>query len=72
MYMKEAVVKLQGKKQDIVTCIALVQDCIKELKDLRSDIQNYYERIFQHSCRLAARSDVSVTDHVFAKDSNIA
>ena len=61
VYMKEAVVKLQGKKQDIVTGIALVQDCIKELKDLRSDIQNYSERIFQHSCRLAARSDVSVT-----------
>ncbi len=59
--MKEAVVKLQGEKQDIVTGIALVQDCIKELKDLRSDIQNYSERIFQHSCRLAARSDVSVT-----------
>ncbi len=54
VYMKEAVVKLQGKKQDIVTGI-------KELKDLRSDIQNYSERIFQHSCRLAARSDVSVT-----------
>ncbi len=31
VYMKEAVVKLQGKKQDIVTGIALVQDCIKEL-----------------------------------------
>ncbi len=61
VYMKEAVVKLQGKKQDIVTGIALVQDCIKELKDLRSDIQNYSERIFQLSCRLAARSDVSVT-----------
>ncbi len=44
-----------------MTGIALVQDCIKELKDLRSDIQNYSERIFQHSCRLAARSDASVT-----------
>ncbi len=39
----------------------LIKDCIKELKDLRSDIQNYSEHIFQHSCRLAARSDVSVT-----------
>ena len=36
--------------------VALVQEFIKELKVLRSDIQNYSERIFQQ-----ARSDVSVS-----------
>ena len=57
----DAVVKLQGEKQDIVSGVALVQECIKELKVLRSDIQNYSERIFQHSCQLAARSDIPVS-----------
>lgn len=62
--MKDAVVNFRGKKtnkQDIVTSVALVQDCIKELKVLRSDIQNYSECIFQLSYRIAVKSDVSVT-----------
>ncbi len=72
LWIKNSVVKLQGEKQDIVTGIALVQDCIKELKYLRSDIQNYSERIFQHSCRLVARLMCLLQYHVFVKDSNIA
>ena len=61
LYLKEATVKLQGQSQDIAYGIATIQRCCAELKTLRADIDNYSHRIFEHSCRVAERSGITVT-----------
>lgn len=35
-------------------------DCCGELKKLRENVDNYSQRIFQHSMRIAEQSDISV------------
>ncbi len=60
-YLKEAVVKLQGKDKDIVSGTSIVLQSCKELKALREDIDAYSKRIFDHCCRLAEKSSFSVT-----------
>ena len=61
LYLKEATVKLQGQSQDIAYGIATIQRCCAELKTLRADIDNYSHRIFEHSCRVAEQSGITVT-----------
>ena len=51
LYLKEAVVKLQGPSQDLASSIVLVSDCAAQIKALRDDVDNYAHRIFEHSCR---------------------
>ena len=60
LYFREASVKLQGMNQDIASGIALIERCSTELKALRSDISNYSDRIYLHSCRIANNSKVSI------------
>ena len=64
LYLKEAVVKLQGKGEDLTSGIALIQDCCKQLKSLRSDVDEYTQRIFQHSCRVADQSGIVATRYL--------
>ena len=40
-YLKEAVVKLQGKNKDIVSGVPIVMQCCWELEKLREDINDY-------------------------------
>ena len=61
LYLKEATVKLQGQNQDIVYGVTTIQRCFTELKTLRADIDLYSHRIFEHSCRVAERSGITVT-----------
>ena len=61
MYIKEAVVKLQGKSQDILCGVNLLEDCSLQLKQLRDNIDDYSKRIFQHSSNLAEKSGISIT-----------
>lgn len=44
---------LQGKKEDITSGIKLIQQCCEQLQSLRSDVDEYSQRIFLHSCRIA-------------------
>lgn len=60
LYMKEAAVQLQGENQDIVSGYACIEQCCSDLKDLRANVDKYAERIFQHSCRLAECSGITV------------
>ena len=60
MYLKEAAVKLQGQNQDIASGIALMEQCSSVIKSLRENIDDYAHRIFEHSCRIANRSQIAV------------
>ena len=59
-YLKEAIVTLQGKSEDITSGIVLIQQCCEQLQSLRSDVE-YSQRIFQHSCRIADHSGIVTT-----------
>ena len=60
LYLREAAVNLQGVKEDIASGVALVHNCLDELKRLRcADIEQYSEQIFQHSSQVAAKSGVT-------------
>ena len=61
LYLKEAVVKLQGQSQDIACGVALIEQCSKEIQSLRDNVDDYAHRIFEHSCRLAERSQIAVS-----------
>jgi hypothetical protein len=58
LYLKEAVVKLQGKKEDIASGVGMVQQCIKQLESLRTGVDEYAGRIYQHSCAIVERSGI--------------
>ncbi len=55
--LKEAVVKVQGKDQDLVSGMSVIDKCCMELKSEREDIDNYSGRVFRHSSRLAQQSN---------------
>ena len=61
LYLKEAVVKLQGESRDLVSGVFCVMESCSELKKLREDVDNYSERIFAHSSRIAAQSGIDVS-----------
>ena len=52
---------LQGKSEDITSGIVLIQQCCEQLQSLRSDVDEYSQRIFQHSCRIADHSGIVIT-----------
>ena len=60
LYLKEAVVKLQGPSQDIASGVALISDCAAQIKALR-DVDDFPHRIFEHSCRIVERSEIAVS-----------
>ena len=45
-YLKEAVVKLQGKNRDIVSGVSVVIQCCGELKKLREDVTTILREYF--------------------------
>ena len=59
-YLKEPLVKLQGKKEDIVSGLAAIDRCCSELRQLRSNIASFTTRIYAHSCRIAEKSGITV------------
>ena len=61
LYVKEAVVALQAPRQDLVSGVVLIERCCTELKQLRSNVDDYSLRIFQHSTRICERSGIAVT-----------
>ena len=60
-YLREAAVKLQGKNQDIVSGVVLIEQASKELSSLRMEVDDYSHRIFEHSCRIAEKSNIDVS-----------
>ena len=52
--------KLQGKKEDIVSGLAAIDRCCSELRQLRSNIASLTTRIYAHSCRIAEKSGITV------------
>ena len=60
-YLREAAVKLQGKNQDIVSGVLLIEQASKELRSLRMEIDDYSHQIFEHSCRIAEKSYIDVS-----------
>ena len=61
LYLKEAVVKIQGKSKDIVSGVSIVMECCNELKRVREDIDNYSQRAFEHSSRIAEKSNIPIS-----------
>ena len=61
LYLKEAVVKNQGKSKDIVSGVSIVMECCNELKRVREDIDNYSQRTFEHSSRIAEKSNIPIS-----------
>ena len=60
-YLREAAVKLQSKNQDIVSGVLLIEQAFKELRSLRMEVDDYLHRIFEHSCRIAEKSNIDVS-----------
>ena len=58
--LKEAAVRPQGEKQDVVSGYATIEQCGTDLRDLRANVDKYADRIVQHSCRLAEHSGMTV------------
>ena len=61
LYLKEAVVKLQGPSQDTASEVALISDCVAKINALRNGVDNYAQRIFEHSFRIAEKSEVAIS-----------
>ena len=61
LYLKQAVVNLQGKNKDIVSGVSTVMQCCEDLKKVREDIEAYSQRIYLHSCRIAEKSGIFVS-----------
>ena len=59
-YLKEAVVKVQGKGQDLVSGMSVIDRCCTELKRESEDIDDYSGRIYRHSSRLAKQSIIQI------------
>ena len=60
-YLKEVAVKLQRKNQDIVSGVAHVEEASKNLNSLREKANDYTHRIFEHSSRIAAKSNIAIS-----------
>ena len=60
-YLKEAAVKLQGKNQDIVFGVVLIEQASRKLSSLRAEVDNYSHRFFMHSCKIAEKSNIAVS-----------
>ena len=61
LYLKQAVVNLQGENKDIVSGVSTVMQCCEDLKKVREDIEAYSKRIYLHSCRIAEKSGIFVS-----------
>lgn len=61
MYLKEATVFLQGQKQDLVSGLNKIAECCSQLQALRKDVDIFSHRIYEHSCRIAEKSGISIT-----------
>ena len=61
LYLKNAVVKIQGVDQDIVSGVCSVIESCKELESVRKEVDNFSKRIFNHSGRIAETSGVSIS-----------
>ena len=60
-YLKDAVVKIQGKEKDIVSGVSIIMQSCDDLKKLRQDVDAYSQRIFEHSSGLAEVSNVPLS-----------
>ncbi len=58
---KSAVISLQGPSNDLISGISKVKECCRDLKQERENIEQYSLRIFQHSSRLANKSQISIS-----------
>uniref|UniRef100_A0A1X7UA98 TTF-type domain-containing protein n=2 Tax=Amphimedon queenslandica TaxID=400682 RepID=A0A1X7UA98_AMPQE len=61
MYLKEAMVKIQGKEMDIVGGVSCAMECCEELKTIRANIDSFSNRIFDHCKRIAEASGVQIS-----------
>ena len=61
MYLKEAVVKFQGKEKDIVSGVSIIMPSCDDVKKLRQDVDAYSHRMFELSSRLAKVSSIPVS-----------
>ena len=61
LYLKEAIVHIQGVGQDIVCGVHSVMECCRELKGMRNDVDGFSNRIFQNSSTITEISGISVS-----------
>ena len=61
LYLREASTKLQGYTQDIVSGVVLIEQARKDLDNLRTTVDDYSHRIFEHSSRTAEKSNITIS-----------
>ena len=59
--VKDAIVKIQGKDQDIESGVSTIMESCVDLKKLRENVDAYSQRIFYHSSRLAKISNITIS-----------
>ena len=60
-YLREAATKLQGNIQDIASGVVLIEQARKDLNKLRTTVDGYSHRIFEHSSSTAEKSNTSLS-----------
>ena len=60
MYLNEAAVRLQGENQAIISRYTLIEQCTTDLMTLRANVDNFSQWVFQHSYRIAKKSEIPV------------
>ena len=61
MYLRDAVVGVQGVGQDIVSGVRSVMECCKELEGVRENVDHFSCRVFEHASRIAETSGITVS-----------
>ena len=59
-YLKDAIVKIEGKDNDIVSGVSTIMESCVDLEKLRENVDAYSQRIFDHSSRLAKISNITI------------
>ena len=60
LHLREAAVKLQNKNQNIMSSYSLIAQSCADLKMQRANVDDCAHLIFQHACRIAACSKITV------------
>ena len=55
LYIKEAVIKLQGKTQDLISGMSIIEKCCTDLKQEKEDVDNFFQCVFSALPKISTR-----------------
>ena len=55
LYIKEAVIKLQGKTQDHISGMSIIEKCCTDLKQEKEDVDNFFQCVFSALPKISTR-----------------